>query len=617
MKIKITILILLLSCLCLFAQSDNIEKKSPFTAVKWENSEPIVRFNSDWYTLEKIYRFTKSELLDFCKKQYKNKWQKRFSEDLIEVLINLNYKPSDNVTLVLSKNGVSKKCIGYLTNENRNSVVLYNKSNKKVPVNINKTITKAQALEDLDQFKQIINDRSSYIQISDFDYMKAIEKIKQTILAKEKNEIDIDELSHDMAKIMAEIGDRHSSVRNMSFNKKANKSLTLQLPFGLAVLNDKVIALKRDSSTKNYEYLHKDFPYLKSINGVIIEKLIDSFNYKAKKAPREARLSRGVAAIQQYGELLFMNNEKITDRVNVVFTDGVTEKFETLLLTNYKNGYSSKLDEQVFNSMILMRKKKFSELDTVLSGNIGYIKIPMMLHYNKVEGLEGYLNNTLQKLFNTKALIVDIRNNPGGGREILKTFASYIIQPEQSPWVANVTYLRLNDTVAFDLESMNGRFLYSYNSTLLDETDRLSISNFNKHFTTQSRFDETKFSEPFYMVLHSGDRIYKKPVFILVNQNCFSAATVFASAFKGLPNVKIVGITTDGSSGNSVKIHLKNSNIRVKVSTMLSFQRDGKVLDGNGTIPDIYIEVGKDQIFTGKDVQLNKLVEIIEKECNL
>lgn len=78
----------------------------------------------------------------------------------------------------------------------------------------------------------------------------------------------------------------------------------------------------------------------------------------------------------------------------------------------------------------------------------------------------------------------------------------------------------------------------------------------------------------------------------------------------------IVVVTTDGSSGNSREIYLKNSNIRVKVSTMLSIQRNGKTLDGNGTEPDIYIPVEEKQILTGEDIQLKKLVARINKKKN-
>ena len=61
--------------------------------------------------------------------------------------------------------------------------------------------------------------------------------------------------------------------------------------------------------------------------------------------------------------------------------------------------------------------------------------------------------------------------------------------------------------------------------------------------------------------LANPDFYYDKPVYILANEKTFSAASVFVSAFKGLPNINIVGVTTDGSSGNSEWIDLPNSKL--------------------------------------------------------
>ena len=108
--------------------------------------------------------------------------------------------------------------------------------------------------------------------------------------------------------------------------------------------------------------------------------------------------------------------------------------------------------------------------------------------------------------------------------------------------------------------------------------------------------------------------MYKRQVYILANENSFSAASVLVSTLKGLPNIKIVGVNTDGSSGNSERFELPNSELRGKISTMVSFQKDGKILDGIGTEPDIVIERNLDQIFMKEDYQLNKLLEIIKTE---
>ncbi len=587
-----------------------LKKASPFIAVKWENEQPIVKFDNEWYHFEKLDNFSKKEILDFCKMEYDDNWQKRFSEYLVEVLNGLGYQPNVKVNLKLSKNGISKTRIGTFTFENRQLSLHYNKAvmASKFP----QKLSKAEALADLSEFKEILKIRSSYAQLSTFDYKSAIEELKASILSK-KSEIDINEFTNDLSKIMAEIGDRHSSVKNEALNILKNESYNLKLPFGVATVKGKMVATKQNVKDENYTYFYDSHPDIKSINGIAVETLLNSYNYKNKKAPEQVKISRGSSVIQNYGALLFKNNIQCPDSVKVVFTDGITEKTETLQLTTGKKGYSSKLLQEHYNLREKVGNGNFDGLSKTLESNIGYINIPQMYQYDDVEGLEDFIENTLKSFADTKALIIDIRNNPGGTRDLLKTFAHYIVQPEQSPWIANVAYLRTDSTILGDEASMSGRYLYSYNSDKLTDNDRNAIDQFNSNFELQKTFDTSKFSAPFYMVLHNGKNLYTQPIYILVNENSFSAATVFTSAFKSLPNVKIIGETTDGSSGNSRKLHLKNSNIRVKVSTMLSFQKNGKTLDGNGTIPDIVISADETQVLKGIDNQLSELINIINR----
>lgn len=610
-----TYLILTVICfnsLLAFSQKLEIEKASPFTAVKWEKEQPVVQFDNEWYHLEKLDGFRKEELLDFCKKHFGPKWQKRFSEDLVEVLRRLGYQPNVKVALRLSKDGVLNTYTGTFTIENRNRTLLYNRSIEKSNsfTRLHQKIPIAEATADLRQFEDILKSTSSYSQLSTFNYELALKKIADSIINK-NNDVDINEFANEIAKVMSEIGDRHSSVKNELFNKKDHKSYNLRLPFGVATLNGKFIALKKHTKGENYKYYYNSHPNIKSINGIAIETLINTYNYMDKKAPERAKLSRGSVAIQKYGELLFKNNIKCPDSVSVVFSGGRAEKAETFQLTKENNGYSSKLLQQHSINRDNISKKNFNGLSKVIAHNIGYINIPEMYHYDDVEGLEKFIKTAFKSFSNTKALIIDIRNNPGGGREILQTFAGYIVQAEQSPWVANVAYLRTDKNIIGDEESLSSRNLYSYTSEKLSDNDRKAIDLFSKGLKLQATMDNSTFSSPFYMVLHNSKESYNQPVYILVNEESFSAASVFTSAFKSLPNVKIAGETTDGSSGNSQTLYLKNSNIKITVSTMLSFQRNGKTLDGNGTIPDIIISEDEKQVLNGYDTQLNKLIKII------
>lgn len=620
MKFKFITILLLFITIEVCGQKLTLKEASPFVAVKWKNEQPIVRFNKQWLRFEKIEHITSKELVDFCKSNYPKKWKERFSEDLVEVLKGMNYTPNTTVKLQLSKDGISKEYQGTFTSKNRQLSLYFNRKinlEKDIVKNKKKTVTKEEAIEDLYEFEKILKTRSSYIQISDFQYKKAIKSLRSEI-DKEDKDVNIDKLANSMAMIMAEVGDRHSSVRNKSFDYKSHPTFNFRLPFGLANLNGKLIALKRDTLKKQFNFLSKKHPYIKSINGIDVNTLIDSYNYKSKNAPNASKHTRAAEQTEKYGALLFYKNLPLDKEIDIALTNkkGEKEIHQTFELTTQKEGYLSKTRINNSKNRYNIFKKKFDQTTKIIDNNIGYINIPQMFHYSEIKGYKEFLNTTIQEYSTTDALIIDIRDNPGGGREILQTIASYIVKPYQSPWVANVAYLRTEKTTESEIESMNGRYLFSYDSKHLSKNDRKAITEFNKTFKIESDFDKSKFSEPYYMVLHNGNVTYTKPVYILVNERCFSAATVFTTAFKGLANIKIVGVTTDGSSGNSRKTYLKNSNIRVKVSTMISIQRNGKTLDGNGTEPDIYIPVEEKQILTGEDIQLKKLVAIINKKKN-
>jgi hypothetical protein len=596
-----------------FGQPLEVRKASPFTGVQWENGQPIVQFENEWYHFEKLEDFTKEELLDFCKKEFGHKWKKRFSEDLVEVLYGLGYTPSVKVRIQLSKDGVSETHTGIFTRENRQRILAYNKSAiaSSAPRTLSRNLTTVTAIEDLRQFEDILESRSSYARLSTFDYKAAIRKLGASIEGK-NDDINMDELANEMSKILSKIGDRHASVKNEAFHSNGHKTYRLRLPFGVKTIAGQLVAITHTAKDSSYTYYDSAYPRIKSIDGIGINTLIDTYNYKDQKAPIQAKISRGARAIQNYGALLFKNNIACPERVTVVFSNGLTEKTDVVQLTRDPIGYASKVIEANYSHRETIRNGNFDGLSKVIAPSIGYIKIPEMYHYNEVAGLEVYIERALEQLADTKALIIDVRNNPGGSREILQTFAGYLVQPEQSPWIANVAYLRTDEKILGDEESMSARYLHPYISERLTDADRNAIDQFTTNLQLQHTVDTSRFSVPFFMVLHHGTASYTQPVYILVNENSFSAATVFTSAFKGLPNVKIVGETTDGSSGNSREMYLKHSNIRVKVSTMLSFQRNGKTLDGNGTVPDSMIPADEAQVLRGRDTQLSNLIELIK-----
>lgn len=475
-------------------------------------------------------------------------------------------------------------------------------------------LSKKQALEDFMEFQMLMEKQSSYYQLSTFDFQKRYKMLEAEI--RSKDSIPVHFLAFEFEKIIAETVDRHANIRMDKFDEDDYEMYNLHFPYALSHLDGNIVLLSMNRSIKQFEYAFKDYPFLKSINGVAVHSFLDQYAYRRKKTPMPAKLTDGVRDLRDIGELYFKQGVSKMDSMRLVLTDGKNDKSLTVPLSDRKNRWFDKGNlwaKRNFRGFEREQDFDLNNLDKWLADSIGYLGIPSMASFEEMPKLDTYLENTIEKFRNAKALIVDIRGNSGGTRSILNKLAGYFVKDAQSPWVANVAYVRVDQPIDEDIESMQGRFLYNYHSDFLSDADRKAIDQFNSEFKPTNTIDKEKFSAPFYMLLHSNKNPLTCPIYILVNEECFSAASVFTAAFKGLPNVKIAGVRTNGSSGRSHYFYLKNSNIRVKLSTMLSFQRNGKTLDGNGTEPDIIIEKDEAQLLGKRDSQLEKLIEMIQK----
>jgi RNA polymerase sigma factor (sigma-70 family) len=100
---------------------------SPFTMVRFQGEKVYVKYNGAEYELGAIDGFSTPTLLDFCRRQYKDKWQKRFTEDLVVVLIQMGHPLNANHTVSLAlidpKSGENKMVErAIMTEKNRQAV---------------------------------------------------------------------------------------------------------------------------------------------------------------------------------------------------------------------------------------------------------------------------------------------------------------------------------------------------------------------------------------------------------------------------------------------------------------------------------------------------------------
>jgi hypothetical protein len=107
------LIVLGLVSILLFSNSEHPEK-SPFAAVRWQESQPEVKIidaahkNGQWYRLLSLDDLPASEIVAFSQATNGDKWQKRFEEDLVALLTKMGHPPQDKVTLVVQPLGSSE-----------------------------------------------------------------------------------------------------------------------------------------------------------------------------------------------------------------------------------------------------------------------------------------------------------------------------------------------------------------------------------------------------------------------------------------------------------------------------------------------------------------------------
>lgn len=174
----------------------------------------------------------------------------------------------------------------------------------------------------------------------------------------------------------------------------------------------------------------------------------------------------------------------------------------------------------------------------ILEDNIGYIKLSEINISTKSLPV---LFAAMEFISNTKALVIDLRDNGGGGSELGSVFHSFFL-PKDIPLL--------------DFKTRNG----------------------------PSRIDKT--------VLWLTEKKYDNPLFIIVNKGTASAAEAFAYSLQNKKRAKIVGQTSAGAA-NMNSWYVVNDQIYVSVSTAApTLPGTEESWEHKGIQPDYIIENG-------------------------
>ncbi len=165
-----------------------------------------------------------------------------------------------------------------------------------------------------------------------------------------------------------------------------------------------------------------------------------------------------------------------------------------------------------------------------------------------------------------KGIILDLRNNPGGFLEVAVDIASW--------------FLNTGDLVA--------------------------IEDFGKD-NGQGKITEFQAS--------GLGALKNYPLVVLVNQGTASAAEILAGALRDNRGIKLIGEKTFGKGSVQELVNLKgDSSLKITVAKWLTPKKHS--ISESGLEPDYKVTPTEDDISKGRDPQLDKAVEILEKMLN-
>ncbi|MAX81298.1 MAG: peptidase S41 [Crocinitomicaceae bacterium] len=470
-----------------------------------------------------------------------------------------------------------------------------------------------QIKADLNYLDNYIAEHSSYAGLNGFDYQKAFSQFLQE---HEGQTVTQEEFGLFLTTTIGKMGDRHANVRGYRFPSN------LCFPTAFAPYGDAVVYLNSITTTQQYEFAHPAFPVVKAIDNMPINELLAKATPEDFSAPKTAYLTKAVRELRDIDELYAQWGKTLPNPILMTLSNLEKTKDTTIQVELVDRSQRRwKWDEQFYRQFFMLDDEDYNKDSIIqqlfsIDEGIGYVRIPSMVEQDEAPQLYARFNQFMHEIEpESKALIIDVRSNGGGVRDLIYEMAGYFVHPD-SVYVVNVAQQRGEQPLNEDLkDDLHHRYLYAKDE--LDEREKEAVQTFLTTFTPMYDLDPTKFS-PFHYMLFNGQKLaqgkfhYNKPVYILCNERTFSAASVLVAVFKGLPNITIAGVNTDGSSGNSERFRLPKTQLRGKISTMVSFQKDGKTLDGYGTAPDLELKRDVDQILWKRDAQLEDLKALIK-----
>lgn len=593
-----------------FLIAQEYDKRTPFSAVEYIDNHPYFNYNEEWVEIISIEGIPIKTYIEYSINENPTDWKKGFHRYLHYIMDDMGLIRGETIKVSFKQDGKLLTKDIALKIENRDLATDYYEkiiSNNRIvrPLltiqfpdsllylntrldgyeKIEKAwLSQEDALHGLEYLEWEIKNHYSYAKLKHFNYEIALDAIKSDL----SDGISKRDFALQLKMFLANFGDGHTRV---SFGDVINRKTEYKwLPFKIMKWEGKYFAI----NTQTKSFYNSEYPQVVSINGREIEEYYKIAQQLQAKSTAKF-IERGTEKYMQITAFIMkMAGEDITQLVELSFKGKQGFIKEKLELKEYSR---------------TKPKALYYHKDSIIDDNIGYIVFNK--HMDSDSSFIAQLHSSMRKMENTKALIIDIRQNGGGSRAPLVALLPYFIK---QPTVTNIARYRIN--ASDNINPKNGylpqRFSYPITYENYSEEEKQAILSFVKDFNPVIIPSDEEFSDYHYMVVspttESKTYYYDKDIIVLVDEGCFSASDIFAAGIQQGDNVRLLGNITGGGSGFSKRVYLPHSELKVKLSRMFSYQPNGSLYDGYGVVPDIMSDYTFEDKLGLSDSQLDRAI---------
>lgn len=241
--------------------------------------------------------------------------------------------------------------------------------------------------------------------------------------------------------------------------------------------------------------------------------------------------------------------------------------------------------------------KRSLEFDT--TNQLAYMRVATFSTGN----LKSFFRKSFREIEDRQVpnLVIDLRENTGGKINLSTKLARYLKD----------TSFHVADTVAAMSRSLK------YSQYLKPSLPFRMMMRFTTTKENDGKFHFQNLEHHYYNPYNSGH--YNGNIYIIQGGYTFSAASMFVLQLKGQYNVTVVGEETGGGNYGTSAVHLPSiilPNTKIKVSLPLYrvVPEHTQVKDGQGIMPDVYVQPSSVAIKKGIDPKLEKVRELIKQQ---